>query len=131
MKSLTAKDVMSATVLTVRDDLKLSRVAEVLAENEISGAPVLDDQGSLLGVVSLRDVARSMDDPAGDGGARPELSVRQIMTPIADTVPESMPVPEIAQIMVANGYHRMVVTRREQPVGIVSSMDLLRLIAEL
>lgn len=131
MKSLTAKDVMSETVLTVRDDLKLSQVAEILAENEISGAPVLDDEGSLLGVVSLRDVARSLEDPADRGAARPELAVRQIMSPIADTVLEDAPVPDIARVMVANKYHRMVVTRREQPVGIVSSMDLLRLIAEL
>ena len=130
MKSLTAKDVMSETVLTIRDDLKLHQVAEMLAENEISGAPVLDDEGSLLGVVSLRDVARSLDDPADNGG-KPELSVRQIMTPIADTVAEDVPVAEIARTMVANKYHRMVVTRQEKPVGIVSSMDLLRLIAEL
>ena len=129
MESLTAKDVMSATVLTVRDDLTVRQVAEVLDENEISGAPVLDDEGSLLGVVSLRDVARSLDDPAA--GDRPELTVRRIMTPIADTVTEEVPVPEIARIMVANKYHRMVVTRREKPVGIVSSMDLLRLIADL
>ena len=130
MKSLTARDVMSETVLTVRDDLKRSELAGALAENGISGAPVLDDEGSLLGVVSLSDVARSLDDPAA-GGGRPEPTVRQIMTPIADTVTEDAPVPEIARIMVANKYHRMVVTRQEKPVGIVSSMDLLRLIAEL
>ncbi len=130
MESLTAKDVMSKTVLTVRDDLTVRQVAEVLDENEISGAPVLDDEGSLLGVVSLRDVARSLDDPADNGG-KPELSVRQIMTPIADTVTEETPVAEIARTMVANKYHRMVVTRQEKPVGIVSSMDLLRLIADL
>ena len=128
MQSLTAKDVMSETVLTVRDDLTLRQAAEMLAENEISGAPVLDDEGSLLGVVSVSDVARSLGDP---GAQRPELEVRQIMTPGADTVSEDASVPDIARIMTANKYHRMVVTRREKPVGIVSSMDLLRLIAEL
>ena len=128
MKSQTAKDVMSATVLTVRDDMTLRQAADILSRHGISGAPVLDDQGSLLGVVSLSDVARSLGDPADDAG-RPELTVRQIMTPIADTVPEDAPVGDIARIMIANKYHRMVVTRQEKPVGIVSSMDLLRLIA--
>ena len=128
MKSLRAKDVMSRAVVTVRDDLTLRQVAKRLAGHEISGAPVLDDEGSLLGVVSLSDVARSLGDPAD--GDQPELTVRQIMTPIADTVPEDAPVSEIARVMIANKYHRMVVTRQEKPVGIVSSMDLLRLLAE-
>ncbi|MCP3963785.1 MAG: CBS domain-containing protein [bacterium] len=123
MKELTARDVMSRTVMAVRDDLTLGQVAGLLADNEISGAPVEDDEGSLLGVVSVTDVNRS--------AAEPGLKVRQIMTPIADTVAEETPVPEIARIMVANHYHRMVVTRREKPVGIVSSMDLLKLIADL
>ena len=123
MKELRAKDVMSRAVITVRDDLTVWQLAEVLAEREISGAPVEDDEGSLLGVVSVTDVNRS--------AAQPELQVRQIMTPIADTVAEDTPVPEIARMMVAHHYHRMVVTRRERPVGIVSSMDLLKLIAAL
>ncbi len=123
MKILTARDVMSRTVLTVRDDLTLQQVADILADNEISGAPVEDDEGSLLGVVSVTDVNRS--------AAAPQLLVRQIMTPIADTVTEQTPVPEIARLMVAHHYHRVVVTRRERPVGIVSSIDLLKLIADL
>ncbi len=121
MKDLKARDVMSGTVLTVRDDVTLEQVAAVLAENEISGAPVEDDEGSLLGVVSVTDVNRS--------AAEPRLTVRQIMTPVADTVSEETPVAEIARIMVANHYHRVIVTRREKPVGVVSSMDLLKLIA--
>ncbi len=123
MKALTARDVMSPTVLTVRDDLTLQQAADMLAENEISGAPVEDDEGSLLGVVSVTDVNRNT--------AAPELLVRQIMTPIADTVTEETPVPDVARLMVANHYHRVVVTRSERPVGIVSSIDLLKLIAEL
>ncbi len=120
MKALIARDVMSATVVTVRDDLTLEQVAGILAENEISGAPVEDDEGTLLGVVSVTDVNRS--------AAEPSLLVRQIMTPIADTVTEETPVPEIARLMVAHHYHRVVVTRRERPVGIVSSIDLLKLL---
>ena len=123
MRDLTARDVMSRTVLAVRDDLTLEQVAGLLADNEISGAPVEDDEGSLLGVVSVTDVNRS--------SAEPGLKVRQIMTPIADTVAEETPVPEIARMMVANHYHRMIVNWREKPVGIVSSMDLLKLIADL
>ena len=130
METLTARDVMSGPVLSVRADLTLKEVSTRLSEAGISGAPVVDDAGSLLGVVSQADLARTLGEGGGGGGG-PELTVRRIMTPVADTVSEDATVPEIARIMVANQYHRLVVTRREEPVGIVSSMDLLKLIAEL
>lgn len=129
MEALTARDVMSGPVVAVREDLTLAQVSSRLTEAGISGAPVVDAAGSLLGVVSLADLARTMGE--GRGTESPELTVRRIMTPLADTVSEDTTVPEIARIMVANQYHRLVVTRREEPVGIVSSMDLLKLIAEL
>jgi predicted transcriptional regulator len=59
MKNLTAKDVMNPKVLSVRDDMTLHELATFLTENEISGAPVLDDCGKLVGVVSLTDIALS------------------------------------------------------------------------
>ncbi len=128
MEALTARDVMSGPVLSVREDLSLKEVSSRLSEAGISGAPVVDAAGSLLGVVSLADLARTV----GEGGEGADgLTVRRIMTPIADTVSEDTPVPEIARIMLDNQYHRLVVTRRQEPVGIVSSMDLLKLIAEL
>ena len=130
METLTARDVMSGPVLSVRADLTLKEVSTRLSEAGISGAPVVDDAGSLLGVVSQADLARTLGEGGGAAGG-PELTVRRIMTPVADTVSEDATVPEIARIMVANQYHRLVVTRREEPVGIVSSMDLLKLIAEL
>ncbi len=129
MEALTARDVMSGPVLSVREDLSLKEVSSRLSEAGISGAPVVDAAGSLLGVVSLADLARTVGEGTAGGGEA--LTVRRIMSPIADTVSEQTPVPEIARIMVANQYHRLVVTRRQEPVGIVSSMDLLRLIAEL
>ena len=130
METLTARDVMSGPVLSVRADLTLKEVSTRLSEAGISGAPVVDDAGSLLGVVSQADLARTLGEGGGAGGGS-ELTVRRIMTPVADTVSEDATVPELARIMVANQYHRLVVTRQEEPVGIVSSMDLLKLIAEL
>ena len=128
IRNLTAKDVMTESVVTIRDDSTLEEAAALLTANEISGAPVLDAAGSLLGVVSLTDVARQVGDA---GGSAEPLTVRQIMTPVADTVPEDASVPLMARIMVVNHYHRLVVTRQQKPVGIVSSMDLLDLIGKL
>src|SRR5688572_24908905 len=57
MKTLTARDVMNREVLTVRVDLSVRELAAFLTENQISGAPVVDREGRLVGVVSLTDVA--------------------------------------------------------------------------
>jgi len=131
LETATAKDVMTETVVSVREDLSLEEVSALLTEHEISGAPVIDTAGSLLGVVSRADVVRTLGStPEPAAGAR-ALTVRKIMTPMADAVDETTSVPEIARLMTANHYHRVVVTRQEKTVGIVSAMDVLRLVAEL
>jgi CBS domain-containing protein len=155
MKTLTAKDVMNPEVLTVRVDLTVRELVAFLTENQISGAPVVDLEGRLVGVVSVTDVAENdaeRPDLVGDRSIpadvrgwesridsddiRPlhiesdDLLVRDIMTPTVYTVPEDTPVARIAQAMVAGRIHRLLVTHRGRAVGIVTSLDLVRLLAE-
>jgi CBS domain-containing protein len=151
-----ARDVMNRDVLGVRVDMTVREAAGFLTENHIGGAPVLDEEGRLVGVVSLTDLAenasehpdiaaagararrdvRGLDErPAGGNLARlhdePEdLLVRDIMTPTVYTVPEDTPVPEIARAMIAGRIHRLFVTRQRRVVGIVTPLDLLRLLAD-
>ena len=54
-----AKEVMNPDVITVRDDMTVQEVAAFLTENQISGAPVEDGEGRLVGVVSYADIARA------------------------------------------------------------------------
>jgi len=156
MKTLTARDVMNPEVLTVRVDLTVRELAAFLTENQISGAPVVNREGRLVGVVSLTDVAENdtdrsdlMSDHSNPGDAvrgwedrmnpedvRPmhlessDLLVRDIMTPTVYTVPEDTPVPKIAHAMIAGSIHRLLVTRQGRVVGIVTSLDLVRLLAD-
>ena len=58
-----------------------------------------------------------------------DLLVRDIMTPTVYTVPENTPVAKIARTMVAGRIHRLMVTRGGRVVGIVTSLDLVRLLA--
>src|SRR5262245_31446119 len=57
MRPITAADVMNPEVLTVPDDLPVAALASFLVEREISGAPVADAAGHLVGVVSVTDIA--------------------------------------------------------------------------
>jgi CBS domain-containing protein len=58
------------------------------------------------------------------------VAVRDVMTPVVHHVPASAPIAEAARIMVEQHIHRLVVTQAREPVGIITSMDLLRAIAE-
>ena len=60
MRPITAADVMNPNVLTVQDDMTVEELASFLVENEISGAPVEDSGGRLVGVVSVTDLALSV-----------------------------------------------------------------------
>jgi CBS domain-containing protein len=154
MPRLTAADVMNTQVLAVRPDMTVHELAEFLTENQISGAPVLDRQGRLVGVVSETDIMESESDRAEmvrdrsdpefdlrgwEDMANPDeirdlhvesdgLFVRDIMTPAAYTVPHDTPVSRLAQTMIAGRIHRLLVTRDARVVGIVTSLDLLKLL---
>jgi CBS domain-containing protein len=153
MKRMLARDIMIRPVLTVRDDRTVPELATFLIESSISGAPVLDAKGKLVGVVSLTDIAEdeTSGEPAGrdnpaffDRGWEGRINredlkglhvtadsklVRDIMTPTCFTIPDDTPVSEIAKTMVAGRIHRLLVTRKGRVVGIVSTLDLLTLLA--
>lgn len=116
----TAKDVMNPDVLVVQAAAKASEAAAFLAEHEITGAPVVDEEGHLVGVVSVTDLSVSE-------AHRKDL-VRDLMTPTVYTVPEDTPVADIARAMIAGRIHRVFVARQRKVVGIVTSLDLLRLL---
>jgi CBS domain-containing protein len=149
-----ARDLMSPNILTVSDDVTTDELARYLIEHEISGAPVVDGQGRLVGVVSMTDISRNLSDPDDfasarwAGVARDESSdvtledlgqryveeraatVRDVMTPAIHQVPVTASIADVARLMVDQHIHRVVVTEKNEPVGIITSMDLLRMLAD-
>ena len=156
MRPITASDLMNPRVLTVRQDMGLPELANFLVANDISGAPVEDGSGKLVGVVSLTDIAavvakdddgedsdRNIDFFAAEWDEGPSaeeveelpadataLRVADIMTPDVYTVGDETTVSEIAEAMIANHVHRLLVTREDRVVGIISTSDLLGLLVE-
>jgi CBS domain-containing protein len=61
---------------------------------------------------------------------QPVVAVRDVMTPAVHHVSASARIAEAARVMVDHHIHRLVVTEGREPVGIITSMDLLRVIAE-
>ncbi len=128
------RDVMTLGVRCVATDLPLPRLLTLLAEAGVSGAPVVDESGRPLGMVSQTDVVRAcaaqaagQDDVRG-GAVR--STVQDIMTPLCFTLREQTPLAHAAALMAYEGVHRAPVLDAEGRVtGIVSSFDVMRRVA--
>jgi CBS domain-containing protein len=156
MKWNSAKDLMTTDVKTVEADWPLDRVARFLVDHSISGAPVVDED-QLVGVISLTDLARH-NSTAGDAVAeRPsayyrhelddqyaaeeienlhlteddDTTAEQVMTPQVYDVNEHTSIQQVAQIMHRGGIHRVFVTENGEIRGIITAMDMLKVVASL
>lgn len=142
MTSIKAKDIMSRPVYMVSLEMDLIQTATLLADKNISGAPVVDGLGKIVGVVSEKDFIKNMD--IGHSGsfmgviadcmknkgclAAPmrAKTVRDIMTTPAVTAREDIPVGDISALFIAKNINRLpIVDQAEKPVGIVTRSDLV------
>lgn len=156
MRPWLAEDIMNPDILTVRSDMLVRDLALYLTEREISGAPVVDESGRPIGVVSVTDIVsvdragtRDLETQKNAGyyvrafenrfnveeirGLRVEpedLTVGDIMTPIVISVPVDTPVSRIAQTMLNDHIHRVIVKEGDRLVGIVTTFDMMRLLGE-
>ena len=124
---LRARDVMRREVITVQEDEDVWSVAWTLTQHRITGAPVLDDKGLLVGVVSQTDLARYLwNHPGSEAAPRAApATAGQLMTRrLVKATPETSLV-EIAERMTRHGVHRVVVTRGKRLLGLVTTMDLV------
>jgi CBS domain-containing protein len=152
--TLTAQDVMTANLLFVDEDLTLSELADFLTDHQISGAVVRNSSGAPIGVVSLSDLAAARSGPSSAAPPSPirgfygldweldewdavtvvapdnEATAGDIMTPEVVSVDRTAPIAEVARTMLEGHLHRVLVQDRETLVGIVSTSDLLRLLAD-
>jgi len=136
---MNVKDLMTREVVTVTPDAHLRDVAAKFLEHDISGAPVCDAEGRVLGVISKTDIlhkeqgpvytprrrflARRAAEKASKADAR---TVRDAMTRPAVTVSAFMSVAGAARLMLEQGVHRLPVVSGDKIVGILTDTDLVR-----
>jgi CBS domain-containing protein len=181
--TLTARDVMSTDLVTVSESTTVGELSSLMIDRQISGVPVQNDAGEIVGVVSLSDIAAVASRSSAfapdrtnpgyfvagweDRFAAEELrylhiedeglTAGEIMTPKVFSVDAGTPIHEVAEMMVSGPLHRVLVmedgeervpvagplrsrdgasggnaTRRSRskPVGIVSTLDLVKLLIE-
>lgn len=152
----TIKDIMTTDVQSVQDNWSLETLSQFFFDKQISGAPVVDSNEKLTGVVSLSDLARNHTLPAStteesshdyykntasvSGISQEDLSklkiesesmitVKDIMTPMVFEMSEDTPVQKAAETMLKGHIHRVLITRDKKLTGIVTTMDMLKVIA--
>jgi CBS domain-containing protein len=145
-----AGDIMTRKVISVSEDTSIEDLCGLLFEARITGAPVVDSGGTIVGIVSKDDIVgayfrdRGGDEAAGmkhlleigrdwsaaGSAVKGARSVADIMTREVITVKEDTPVAEICDLMVTKGIHRVPVVREGAVVGIVSAINVLEAILE-
>jgi CBS domain-containing protein len=144
---MNAADVMVTNVITVGPDASVQDVAHILLTNRISGVPVVDRNGDLVGIVSEGDLMRRAE--SGTGRRRPwwlailtgrdvlaaeyvrehSRKVADVMTRHVVTAAPDTPLHEIANLLEKNGIKRVPIVHDRKVVGIVSRANLLQALA--
>lgn len=144
---LTAENLMSSDVVCIPATTSLRAAARLLVEAGVSGAPVVDEEGRCLGVLSKTDLARFLasrnpappregeeftaDWQMGDVDALPGDEVSRYLTRGALSAGMRTPISELAALMSDARVHRVLITDpRGKVLGIVSSLDVLRAVAD-
>lgn len=150
LMSSKARDLMRHPVLTLAEHRLVSEGLLFLLTHNIHGAPVVSDDGELLGMFSMTDLVKWQyekscghsggtgrrrspevkDDLPGEGVATGAVCVRDIMKPGVITVFEETPLLDVIHTMVDHHIHRVVVVRRvdQKMVGLISHSDLIRVL---
>jgi CBS domain-containing protein len=132
LKEIMASDVMKPGVATVSPELTLATFQEFLVGEEISGAPVVDDNGALQGIASKTDIVRFLttDPTIVSEEVMNGVVVKEIMTEDVVTVDVSESISDVARKMVDLNVHRVVVVSDESIRGILTTFDLLELLVD-
>jgi CBS domain-containing protein len=144
-----AADIMSPHVICVTKDADLRDLAKLFLAKGITGAPVIDRDGDICGVISQTDLlyyqltrddelvlpsdfyqsARVEGRSIAKGFQIEDVNtatVEEVMTPVVHAVLASTPVAAIAKMMTQRHIHRVIVRRGMKVAGIISALDVLR-----
>ncbi|AEF94235.1 putative signal transduction protein with CBS domains [Desulfotomaculum nigrificans CO-1-SRB] len=146
-----AKDIMQTNVISVTKDTTIKEIAQILTDNKISGVPVVDEAGKLVGIVTEGDLLHKEANPRipkfvgilggilyfggvdqykDDFKKLAALKASEIMTSKVITVSKDTDVGTIATLMLENNIKRIPVTESGKVIGIVSRADIIKTIAQ-
>ena len=127
--SIVVKDYMSASLVTFTPDMDVMNAIDILVKNRISGAPVIDERGNLVGLLSEKDCMKV----AIQAGYYEQLGGRvgDYMTKNVITVESEASVLEVAKLFMEKGPRRYPVVEDNRLVGQISRRDVLKSLVDM
>lgn len=135
------KDMMTRNVITVSPNSSLREVGQMLKEKKISGMPVIETDGSIVGIITVTDILKILKEiyqwqeieRKTVGLSVSELlgkeslnkKVKDVMTKNVFTLDENKTVKDLMQLMFTKNAHTIPITRDGRPVGIIGKRDLV------
>lgn len=125
----TVADYMATDLVTVGPEVEIIKAMRILLENDVSGAPVVDAEGRLVGVLSSRDCMRVAFNASYHqewGG-----SVAEFMSATVETIDAATDVVVASQRFMDSRYRRFPVLRNGRLIGQISRQDILRALVDM
>jgi CBS domain-containing protein len=120
-----ARNLMTAPVKSVSLGMPLSKIAILLAEERISGVPVTDEDGRVLGIISEADIMNALLKGLPLGSP-----VEEVMTSPVHTVDEFDLTDEVMELFREHRIHHLPVVREEKLLGMITPADVIRFLAQ-
>lgn len=122
------RDYMATDLVTLAPDMEINHAMQILLDGHFSGAPVVDDTGRLVGVLSKKDCLKAALQASywRDWGK----TVADYMTTKVETLPAEMDIVAAAEAFLASDYRRFPVIMEGRLAGQVSRADILRALSD-
>jgi len=124
---LRAKDIMEEDVISVKKDTPIFEAVELMVKHNISGMPVVEDDMTLIGVLSEKDAITLFYENKGDENK----TVNAFMTQPAIYFEADESLLDVCDFLVKNIFRRVPITSKGKVVGIVSIKDILESVLQL
>ena len=119
------KAIMSTNVITVGKRTPIYDAIEILLENEITGLPVVNDDMTLVGIITEKDVLKLLSVLQDDSA-----TVEEFMTKEVVSFDQGEEIIAICECLIRNNFRRIPITSKGKLIGIISRKDIIKYILE-
>jgi CBS domain-containing protein len=119
------RTIMSTDVVSVKRDTPVREVIELLVAHDVTGLPVVDDNGTLVGIVTEKDIMGLLADGQNISGRAEDYMTREVVC-----FDEEDDLIAVCECLVANHFRRVPILRWGKLAGIISRRDLIKYIIE-
>jgi CBS domain-containing protein len=131
MKLPTIDKIMARDEVTLSPDQPINDAIDILLEHKVTGAPVLDKNRKIVGMITEKDCLKVLIDSAYHNMPFSDKTVASYMSPVVKTVTTEHDLLDVANEFLTTNYRKFPVVYKETLVGQISRRDVLRAIANM